>query len=91
MRLPSGDQRGCESKAGPEVSRVAVPPATGMVYRSPSSSKTIDLPSGDTSSDIQVASDVSKLTVRAICSGSESSLIVTVSRLVVSGGGGGGC
>ena len=49
------------------------------------------LPSGDTSSDIQVPSEVSKLTVRSVRSGNESSLIFTVSRFVVSGGGGGGC
>ena len=92
MRLPSGDHRGCESNAGPEVIRVAVPPVTGMVYRSPRSSKTIVLPSGETSSDIHVASDVSKLTVRVVFSGNESSLTWVVSRLVVScGGGGGGC
>src|SRR5437660_11276093 len=50
------------------------------------------LPSGDTSSDIHVPSDVSKLTSRAMRSGSESSLTLLVSTLVVSGrGGGGGC
>src|SRR5437867_7099194 len=92
MRFPSGDHRGCESKAGPDVIRVAVPAVLGIVYRSPRSSKTIVLPSGETSSDIHVASDVSKLTVRVIFSGSESSLIFVVSRFVVScGGGGGGC
>src|SRR5213075_1508713 len=93
IRLPSGDQRGCESNAGPEVMRVAVPPATGIVYRSPRSSNTMVLPSGETSSDIHVASDVSKLTVRAVFSGKESSLTLVVSRFVVScgGGGGGGC
>ena len=31
MRFPSGDQRGCESNAGPDVIRVAVPPAMGIV------------------------------------------------------------
>src|SRR6266851_2098042 len=93
MCLPSGDQRGCESKLGPEVIRVAAPPVIGIVYRSPSNSKTMVLPSGDTSRDIHVPSDVSKLTLRVIGNGSESSLILTVSRFVVSGrgGGGGGC
>ena len=86
------DHRGCESNDGPDVIRVALPPVIGMVYRSPSSSNTIVLPSGETSSDIHVASDVSKLTVRAIFNGSESSLTFVVSRFVVSwGGGGGGC
>src|SRR5436309_15215741 len=59
---------------------------------SPESSNTIVLPSGETSSENHVPSDVSKLTVRAVFSGSESSLTFVVSRFVVScGGGGGGC
>src|SRR2546430_6358570 len=49
------------------------------------------LPSGDTSRDIQVPSDVSRLTLRVMGSGSESSLTFVVSRFVVSGGGRGGC
>ena len=72
--------------------RVAAPPVTGIVYRSPINSKTTVLPSGDTSNEIHVPSDVSKLTVRVVFSGNESSLTFVVSRLVVSwGGGGGGC
>jgi len=42
------------------------------VYRSPSSSNTIVCPSGDTSSDIQVPSDVVKSTARVGFKGSES-------------------
>src|SRR5260221_14573105 len=44
--------------------RFASPPITGIVYRSPSSSNTIVCPSGDTSSEIQVPSDVVKSTAR---------------------------
>jgi len=56
------------------VIRVAAPPATGNVYRSPSSSNTIVFPSGDTSSESQVPSCVSNSTVRVGVSGSESVL-----------------
>src|SRR5687767_1238138 len=35
--------------------RLALPPSIGIVYKSPSKSNTICLPSGETSSDIQVA------------------------------------
>ena len=54
--------------------RVASPPAIGIVYRSPSSSNTIVLPSGDTSSDNHVPSCASNATVRVGVSGSESVL-----------------
>jgi len=49
-----------------------LPPASGSVYRSPSSSNTTVCPSGDTSSDIQVPSDVMKSTARVGFKGSES-------------------
>src|SRR5258707_361995 len=82
MRLPSGDQRGGGANAGPAVSRVAAPPTAGSVYRSPSSSNTIVRPSGDTSSDSQVPSDVSNSMVRVVTRGSSSFLFF----LLVSGG-----
>src|SRR5437879_2919756 len=53
--------------------RFASPPVTGRVYRSPSSSNTMVCPSGDTSSEIQVPSDVVKSTLRVVFKGSESS------------------
>src|SRR5439155_10204224 len=83
---PSGEYRGCESNAGPEVMRVAAPPVTGIVYRSPSSSNTIVLPSGETSRESQVPSCASNSTLRVGVSGSESVL----ARCVVSGRGAGG-
>src|SRR5260370_9289584 len=52
--------------------RFASPPATGMVYKSPISSNTSDWPSGETSSDIHVPSDVVNSMVRVVTSGSES-------------------
>src|SRR5436190_17862037 len=52
--------------------RFASPPVGGIVYRSPSSSNTIVCPSGDTSSEIQVPSDVVKSTLRVVFRGSES-------------------
>src|SRR5947208_15790246 len=52
--------------------RFASPPVTGIVYRSPSSSSTMDCPSGDTSSEIQVPSDVVKSTLRVGFKGNES-------------------
>src|SRR6059058_4237300 len=52
--------------------RFASPPARGIVYRSPSSSNTIVCPSGDTSSEIQVPSDVVKSTLRVGFKGNES-------------------
>ena len=51
--------------------RVAVPPAIGSVYRSPRMSKHIVRPSGETSSEIQVASSVVKRSARGVASGSE--------------------
>src|SRR5258708_36834398 len=72
MRLPWGESRGGESNAGPDVMRFASPPATGMVYKSPISSNTSDWPSGETSSDIHVPSDVVNSMVRVVTSGSES-------------------
>src|SRR2546426_1144411 len=85
MCFPSGEYRGCESNAGPEVMRVAAPPVTGIVYRSPSSSNTIVLPSGETSSESQVPSCASNSTLRVGVSGSES----VFARCVVSGRGAG--
>src|SRR5215469_4773478 len=41
----------------------------GMVYRSPTSSNTMVLPSGETSGDIQVPSDVVNETVRVVVRG----------------------
>src|SRR5690242_9233412 len=52
--------------------RFASPPATGIVYRSPINSNTIVCPSGDTSSDIHVPSDVVNSMVRVVASGNES-------------------
>src|SRR6266576_2154150 len=52
--------------------RFASPPVGGIVYRSPRSSNTIVCPSGDTSSEIQVPSDVVKSTLRVVFRGSES-------------------
>src|SRR2546430_6444076 len=52
--------------------RFASPPVGGIVYRSPSSSNTIVCPSGDTSSEIQVPSDVVKSTLRVVFKGNES-------------------
>src|SRR5258708_10283487 len=72
MRLPWGESRGGESNAGPAEMRCAGPPATGMVYKSPISSNTSDWPSGETSSDIHVPSDVVNSMVRVVTSGSES-------------------
>ena len=65
MRVPSGEKRGCASKAIPEVSCVAVPPSNGMVNRSPRKSKTMVSPSGLTSSEIQLPSVMSMDTVRS--------------------------
>src|SRR5215469_9837536 len=53
----------------PEVSLRASPPEKGMVYRSPTSSKTMALPSAETSSESQVPSVVMKSTLRAGLSG----------------------
>src|SRR6476646_5178812 len=58
MVFPSGENRGWPSNPIPLVMRVALPPLMGTVYRSPSRSKTMVLPSGETSSDIQVPSSV---------------------------------
>src|SRR6188474_2635453 len=66
--LPSGEKRGCASYIMPFVNCVAVPPAMGSVYRSPRRSKTIDRPSGLTSSEIQVPSSVSRLKLRVLTS-----------------------
>src|SRR5437764_14842308 len=52
--------------------RFASPPVTGIVYRSPSSSSTTVCPSGDTSSEIQVPSDVVQSTLRVAFRSSES-------------------
>src|SRR5947208_14955229 len=52
--------------------RFASPPVTGIVYRSPSSSSTTVCPSGDTSSEIQVPSDVVKSTLQVGFKGNES-------------------
>src|SRR5256885_8431457 len=52
--------------------RFASPPVGGIVYRSPSSSNTIVCPSGDTSSEIQVPSEVVKSTLRVAFKGRES-------------------
>jgi hypothetical protein len=65
--------------------RVAVPPAAGIVYRSPSSSKTIVCPSGERSRESQVPSLTSNATVRVGVSGSESFFLVVsfvLSRVV---------
>src|SRR5690348_11133948 len=83
--LPSRDQRGWESNAGPEVIRVAVPPAMGMVYRSPTSSNTMVLPSGETSRDIQVPSDVENDTVRVVLSGRSPFFLPVSARARTSG------
>src|SRR5690348_491345 len=83
--LPSRDQRGWESNAGPEVIRVAVPPAMGMVYRSPTSSNTMVLPSGETSRDIQVPSDVENETVRVVLSGRSPFFLPVSARARTSG------
>src|ERR1043165_404127 len=58
MVLPSGEKRGWPSNPIPLVMRVALPPGIGTVYRAPTTSNTIVLPSGETSSDIQVPSSV---------------------------------
>jgi hypothetical protein len=73
MALPSGAQRGCPSKPEPLVMRVAAPPVAGIVYRSPSKSKTIVFPSGLRSSESQVPSSVVKTSGRVGMSGSSDS------------------
>src|SRR5678815_996825 len=50
--------------------RVALPPAIGIVYRSPRMSNTIVWPLGETSSEIQDASSVVNLRDRVVMSGS---------------------
>src|SRR5262245_57092395 len=50
--------------------RVALPPAIGIVYRSPRMSKTIVCPLGETSSEIQDASSVVNFRDRVVMSGS---------------------
>src|SRR5918999_1761396 len=77
-RLPSGLKRGWTSYAIPLVSRVARPPAIGIVYRSPRRSNTTVRPSGDTSSEIHDPFVVVKLAVRAADSG--RSFFLAVSR-----------
>jgi len=62
--VPSGLKRGCPSTAIPWVSCVAVPPLAGIVYRSPSRSKTSVCPSGLMSTDIHEPSVVVNSTVR---------------------------
>src|SRR5262245_41343766 len=52
--FPSGLKRGAASNARPVVNAVALPPEIGIVYRSPSRSKTMVRPSGLTSTDIQL-------------------------------------
>src|SRR5687767_4533772 len=66
---PSGEKRGCASYIMPRVNAVAVPPAIGIVYRSPSRSNTIVRPSGLTSREIQLPSSVSRLIERVGRSG----------------------
>src|SRR2546428_8710450 len=56
--------------------RVAVPPVIAIVYKSPSSSKTMLRPSGETSSEIQVPSCVSNSTLRVGVSGRLSFFVV---------------
>ena len=79
--LPSGEKRGMQSHDMPLVRRVALPPSMGIEYRSPRMSNTIVRPSGDTSSEIQVASSVVNRTWRVPCSGS----LVLVSRAATRG------
>src|SRR5690348_15490841 len=86
MVFPSGEYRGCESNAGPDVIGFASPPDTGSVYRSPSNSKTIVRPSGETSSDIHVPSEVVKSMARVGLSGSSSAFFLEVSGLAAAAG-----
>ena len=65
MREPSGEKRGCASKAMPEVSWVASPPVIGTVKRFPRWSKTIVVPSGLTSSEIHEPTVMSIASVRS--------------------------
>ena len=69
------------SYAWPLVMRVAVPPAMGSVYRSPSSSNTMVRPSGDTSSEIHEPSVVVKSSERVPMSGSDFVLPAAVFAL----------
>src|SRR2546427_8427320 len=68
--------------------RVAVPPAIASVYRSPSSSNTMVRPSGETSSESHVPSEVVKSTLRVGVSGSESVLLRAVSAAGFAAGAG---
>src|SRR2546422_5807137 len=68
--------------------RVAVPPAIASVYRSPSSSNTIVRPSGETSSESHVPSEVVKSTLRVGVSGSESVFLRAVSAAGLAAGAG---
>ncbi len=72
MVSPSGLKRGWASKAMPLVILVAVPPAIGIVYKSPRRSNTIVWPSGLTSSDIQLTSVALNFAERSALSGSGS-------------------
>src|SRR5437763_1605048 len=63
----------------PLVRRVAVPPAIGSVYKSPSRSKTIVLPSGLTSTDIHDPFVVVKFTWRPTLSGKSGFLFFAAS------------
>src|SRR6185503_10892512 len=79
---PSGEKRGWPSNGIPLVSAVAVPPAIGTVYRSPSRSKTMVRPSGDTSSEIHVPSSVSRLIDRVGTSSRSGFRAAAVRRVV---------
>src|SRR5262245_33241450 len=61
--------------------RVAVPPVTGIVYRSPSTSKTIVRPSGVRSREIHDASVVAKDNLRGVINGNEPVLVAALLAL----------
>jgi len=71
MSRPSGEKTGCESNAMPLVRGRAGPPRASTAKRSPSSSNTIVLPSGETSGDSHVPSLVSIEMCRVGLSGSD--------------------
>src|SRR5262249_47197226 len=88
MLLPSGEIRGWVLMAMPLswVRHSACPPEIAILYIWPSRSKTIQLPSGDTSSAVQVPSLVVKSISRVLPRGLVTSQLVSGGTCAAAGG-----